>query len=478
MFLKSKWSNLGIKKKIFICSTVSVIIGFIILYFSLYIFMPKVYKSYKFNSLENKIESLVKDLENNSYNDVEQVLDKFIYDNNLMISIKDDSGRLIYSSFREGFVKPINRFIKDDKKIDIVGFNLEKDFYFKQIGKECNIAVHAPTKVLDETKNTIKVFLPFAILTIILIAITISIIYSNIISKPLIGIAKKAKKMSNLDFSEKLYPKGNDEISDLSLSLNAMSENLNNTIRKLESANGKLKEDIEREREIERERREFIATISHELKSPLTIISGQLEGMINNIGKYGNRDKYLNESYEVTRKMESLVFELLDISRREKDDFKLEIRDINLSKIVREILRDNYFFVEDKKINLQEVIEEGIWIKGDKKLIKKALTNIIRNAIEHSPNGEKVVVVLNQSRFIVKNIGVSIGEEEIKNIFKAFYRVDKSRNSKTGGTGLGLYIVKTILDKHENMKYSISSDRNSVVFKLSFNSNEYEVIDE
>lgn len=274
--------------------------------------------------------------------------------------------------------------------------------------------------------------------------------------------------MSKLDFSQKLYPKWNDEISDLSISLNTLSENLNRTIKELESANIKLTEDIEKERKIEKERREFIATVSHELKSPLTIISGQIEGMIHNIGKYKDRDKYLRESYKVTRNMENLVFELLDISRRNKDDFKLEISDINLSKMVSEILRDNYFFVEDKKINLQEIIEEGIHVEGDKKLIKKALTNIIKNAIQHSPKREKVIVVLTKNRLIVKNTGVSITKKEIDNIFKAFYRVDKSRNSSTGGTGLGLYIVKTILDKHDNMSYTMESDKNFVIFKLYY----------
>ncbi|WP_418223020.1 sensor histidine kinase [Clostridium isatidis] len=469
MYLKKKLSNIGIKKKVFLISVGAIIFGFIALYFVLYIFMPQVYKNYKINSLEKKVDEFIIDLEEKSFNDVNQALDKFIYENNVMIGIKNSSGVLVYSSFRPGFTRPNNSFIKDDIKDDILVFNIEKKFYFKQINEECTISVHAPIGVIDEMKSTIKVFFPFAVLTILIISVTVSLIYSNIISKPLIEISKKAKKMSKLDFSQKLYPKGNDEISDLSISLNTLSENLNRTIKELESANIKLTEDIEKERRVEKERREFIATVSHELKSPLTIISGQIEGMIHNIGKYKDRDKYLRESYEVTKNMESLVFELLDISRRNKEDFKLEISDINLSKIVREILRDNYFFVEDKKINLQEIIEEGIQVEGDKKLIKKALTNIIKNSIQHSPEGEKVIVTLTKNELIVKNTGVSIAKEEIGNIFKAFYRIDKSRNSSTGGNGLGLYIVKAIIDKHENMSYTMESDESSVIFKLYYN---------
>ena len=299
MCLKSKWNNIGVKKKVFISSVGAIVVGFIILYLNLYIFMPQVYKIYKFNALEKKVNQFVSELEKDSYNDIDQVLDKFTYENNVMIGIKDYSGKIIYSSFRQGFIKPNNIMKMDEKRDNINPFNIDKSFFFKQFDKQCIISVHSATRVVDEMKSTIKVFFPFAVLTIIVIAITVSLIYSNIISKPLIEISKKAKKMSSLDFSQKLYPKGNDEISDLSISLNTLSENLNRTIKELESANIKLKEDIEKERRLERERREFIATISHELKSPLTIISGQIEGMIHNIGKYKDRDKYLSESYEV-----------------------------------------------------------------------------------------------------------------------------------------------------------------------------------
>ena len=114
-------------------------------------------------------------------------------------------------------------------------------------------------------------------------------------------------------------------------------------------------------------------------------------------------------------------------------------------------------------------IDKNIFIIADEKLIKKVITNVVKNAIIHSPNKERIIIRLTSYELTVENTGVTIPKEQLGEIFNAFYRVDKSRNRKTGGTGLGLYIVKTILDKHKNITYKIVSKDNSVVFKMMFN---------
>ncbi|MBM6861885.1 HAMP domain-containing protein [Clostridium saudiense] len=134
---------------------------------------------------------------------------------------------------------------------------------------------------IDEAATIVTLFFPFAIVAIIVIAITISTFYSLYISKPLIKINNVAKKMSELDFDNVIEIKGNDEIGQLSKSLNLMNENLKNSFKELEKVNSKLTEEIEFERKIEKQRREFIATISHELKSPITIIATIAKGKNN-----------------------------------------------------------------------------------------------------------------------------------------------------------------------------------------------------
>ena len=274
--------------------------------------------------------------------------------------------------------------------------------------------------------------------------------------------------MAKLDFDNYIEVDGQDEISELSTSLNYMSKNLKETLEELERVNLKLTEDIERERNIEKERREFIGVISHELKTPITVISGQLEGMIYGIGKYKDRDKYLKESFNVTQNMRELVQELLQLTEKENSMVKCKKEYVNLTNLINEIAYELKYFIEEKSINIQIDLEKDIIVEGDSNLIKKAFTNIIKNAITHTPRGEHIIIKGELHKITVENTGVTIEKNQLAKVFDAFYRVDKSRNRKTGGTGLGLYIVKTIFDKHGNIKYKMNSKENSVEFVVEF----------
>ncbi|MGL5354181.1 MAG: sensor histidine kinase [Clostridium sp.] len=483
MGFKNKWNDLGIKKKTFLFSSVVIVIAFSILYLSSSIFLPRLYYNHKVDLLDKSVNEFINRLESENFDDINSVVDEFSFQNNLMISIVTSDNQWVYSTFKSGSnAKPSlipEKGLGNEKRNPRVfnenrtgkpveNLNLEVKFNFKEIDKECVIMIHTPIKNIDEGEIIAKLFFPFAFLTILVVAITISIFYSRRISNPLIKIKEAAEGMAALDFTRKLPSMGNDEIGELASSLNVMNSKLDKSFTELDDVNKKLQIEIDKERKIEKERREFIATISHELKSPITIISGQIEGMSYNIGKYKDRDKYLKESYLVIEKMRELVSELLDISKRDKDDFKLNIEKINLSKLVKEILRENYYFIELKELKLQEDISEEVWIECDKLLLKKAISNIIKNAVQHSPANENIFVELNNSNLIVKNSGVQIDEAESKEIFKAFYRIDKARNRKDGNTGLGLYIVKTILDKHKNINYNIESSDNEVTFVITF----------
>ena len=497
MFLKNKWQNLSIKKKLFLWSSLTIIIAFSLLYISMYLFMPKVYEFYKVNNINEEIKELKYELLNNEEIDIDEVLDKFSYENNLdILLVKKDGNNLIneviYSSFREGANSPnkipflgnhvsyveFNRFqqynININKNEDInknKSLNIDKAVYIKKLNDVYNMIVHFPVKPQEEATDSIELFLPFAILSIIIISFAISSLYSILISGPLIKLNKVAKRMANLDFNNTIEINGKDEIGELSNSLNLMNKNLKEAFEQLEKINFKLTKEIEMERKLEKERREFVATISHELKSPITIISGQLEGMIYNIGKYKDRDKYLKESYDVTQKMKELVQEILHLSERENGEFKYNFTYVRLSNVMNSVINELRYFIDEKNLKLQINIDENVIVFSDSKLIKKVITNIVKNAITYSPENEFIKINLSKEELVIENTGISIPEEQLKYIFNAFYRVDKSRNRKTGGTGLGLYIVKTILDKHENIDCNIESTKNSVIFKMKFKYN-------
>lgn len=421
MFLKSKWRNLSIKKKIFLWSSLIIIISFTLLYICMYFFMPRVYEVYKVNNINEKIRELKSQLEKDENIDINELLDEFSYKNNLDILLvsKDENNlinKIIYSSFREGANEPnkipflyshvqyerFKSFQKYSNDINLGGsiatdkfvyglisknesLNIDEIVYVKSLNNAYHMIVHFPVSPENEASDSIALFLPFAIFAIVIIAFTISSFYSILISRPLIKINKVAKKMANLDFDNIIEVNGEDEIGELSNSLNLMNKNLKESFEELERMNSKLTEEIEIERKLEKERREFVATISHELKSPITIISGQLEGMLYNIGKYKDRDKYLKESYEVTQKMSELVQEILHLSERENGEFKYNFSNVNLSNVIKSILRELRYFIDEKKLNLITKIDEDIFIIADEKLIKKVIMNIIKNAIIYSP---------------------------------------------------------------------------------------------
>ena len=424
MFLKSKWRNLSIKKKIFLWSSLIIIISFTLLYICMYFFMPRVYEVYKVNNINEKIRELKSQLEKDENIDINELLDEFSYKNNLDILLvsKDENNlinKIIYSSFREGANEPnkipflyshvqyerFKSFQKYSNDINLGGsiatdefvyglisknesLNIDEIVYVKSLNNAYHMIVHFPVSPENEASDSIALFLPFAIFAIVIIAFTISSFYSILISRPLIKINKVAKKMANLDFDNIIEVNGEDEIGELSNSLNLMNKNLKESFEELERMNSKLTEEIEIERKLEKERREFVATISHELKSPITIISGQLEGMLYNIGKYKDRDKYLKESYEVTQKMSELVQEILHLSERENGEFKYNFSNVNLSNVIKSILRELRYFIDEKKLNLITKIDEDIFIIADEKLIKKVIMNIIKNAIIYSPTNK------------------------------------------------------------------------------------------
>ena len=386
MFLKSKWRNLSIKKKIFLWSSLIIIISFTLLYICMYFFMPRVYEVYKVNNINEKIRELKSQLEKDENIDINELLDEFSYKNNLDILLvsKDENNlinKIIYSSFREGANEPnkipflyshvqyerFKSFQKYSNDINLGGsiatdkfvyglisknesLNIDEIVYVKSLNNAYHMIVHFPVSPENEASDSIALFLPFAIFAIVIIAFTISSFYSILISRPLIKINKVAKKMANLDFDNIIEVNGEDEIGELSNSLNLMNKNLKESFEELERMNSKLTEEIEIERKLEKERREFVATISHELKSPITIISGQLEGMLYNIGKYKDRDKYLKESYEVTQKMSELVQEILHLSERENGEFKYNFSNVNLSNVIKSILRELRYFIDEKKL--------------------------------------------------------------------------------------------------------------------------------
>ena len=218
-------------------------------------------------------------------------------------------------------------------------------------------------------------------------------------------------------------------------------------------------------------RREFTANVSHELKTPITIIKGQLQGMLYQVGRYKDRETYLAQSLEITDTLGKMVQELLTISRLDTPGYTCKKSNLNLSNFIIDRVTAFEDLFMQKDLTVEQSISPEIYILGDMQLLQKVLDNLLGNAAAYSGAGNQVLIKLwkdtETTTLTIENTGAHIPDEAISKLFEPFYRVDQSRNRQTGGTGLGLYIVKTILDLH-GAKIEIANTVQGVIVDLQF----------
>lgn len=470
MYLKNKWESIGIKKKLFIISTGIVVATSILIYAALFILFPRIYLHTKISNIKSDTDVLITKMGENPNFNYQQGINEYAYQNGAIAALLDFKGNVIYTpnkfernmiQSREIEVEP-NRDIFRKKKTD---YEIAISVYVKSLNKNCILKVNMPLRFKDDINRVIIIIFPIIVLITIALGVFSVLVYSSVISNPLLSINRVARDIAQLKFDNKLKPEGNDEFAELSNSINLISENLEKNISMLEKANEKLRKDIEREKEIDRKRRDFINAISHELKTPITVISGQVEGMIYNIGPYKNRDKYLKETLESVNELNSLAHEIISLAKIE-EGVGIQLENKSINELVKEVLSGYEYFIEKEKLNISLNEKNQIFREIDKGIVKKILSNLIGNAVKYSRSYIEISIYENVIE-IKNDVIESIDEKDIEEIFTPFYRGDKSRNKKKPGTGLGLYIVKSLIQAHGGMSYSVKCEDNIFEFRLN-----------
>lgn len=392
---------------------------------------------------------------------------------------------ILYEKYDDEF--ELHMFQSTGKEVSLHDLNTKLDAHIKDYNKvdttqryETSFKDSSSLYILLLSRNTNKTSqviavlnkaLPVLSVVIVFVSIVFAFFFSWYITAPIKKVSIRSKKMANMDFGGRITNKRTDEIGILANSLDILSENLNNALTDLQTANAKLHDDIDMERQLERQRLEFFSAVSHELKTPITIIKGQLQGMLCEVGRYKDRETYLAKSIEVTETLEKMVQELLMISRLETPGYVCNKVSFDLSKLLGERFNAHEDLLVQKDIILEKNISSDIKIYGDMQLLQKAIDNLISNALIYSPEGNVVTVNLSSESekiyLSIENTGVHIPNEVLPKLFEAFYRVDLSRNRQTGGSGLGLYIVKTILDLH-NAQMQIDNSTRGVRVLIEF----------
>lgn len=319
-----------------------------------------------------------------------------------------------------------------------------------------NIVIIMPEVFTSKSSLILKKYVIYIIIASIICILILSAIFSYLITKPIIGINKVASKMINLDFSSKCNVKSDDELGNLSKSLNYLSGKLNDTIENLYLANNQLKKDLDLQKELDLLRKDFIASVSHEFKTPITLIKGYTESLKDDVAEEYEREDIYNIITTEVDKMDRLIQDLLDLSQMETDRYTLNITEFYIDELLEYIIKKYILLLKEKNINFEVLIEgKDILVSGDSFKIEQVITNFLNNAINYTEKNKKITVCLKKEDslvyFSVENEGKNIPDEDIKKIWEKFYRVDKSRNQNSGGTGLGLAICKVILDHHKSI---------------------------
>lgn len=382
-------------------------------------------------------------------------IERFAVHNHALVNIINDSGEVLYS---------VNHSTPEPgSPVSIVRRTHGFGAMFTEGMARYYLMVSAARVTAARPLAVLVRLLPLITAAILLVSVVGAYLLSRYYSRPLIAISQTARQMAALDLTGQCEVRRQDEIGVLAASLNEMSAQLSTALADLQAANGQLKQDIEREREQERQRVEFFTAVSHELKTPIAIIKGQLEGMIYQVGDYKDRDTYLRHCLKTTNDMEALVKEILAAARLGGSDFRLVCTDLDFSGLLQSVCRKFLGPMEDKQIALTLAIQPGVHCPGDLRLLEKAFDNVLSNAVAYSPAGARITVRLQEGVCTIENTGIQIAEEDLARLFTPFYRVDKSRSRNSGGSGLGLYITKTILDRH-GIRHTLANTENGVKF--------------
>ena len=449
----------------------------------------------------SKTKALVSvyDLVNGYYNgevegDIRSELEKMAIQNNFDILIKDDQNVNVYTSNKDFFStfsqmsEMTNNFEANFGEI----IEKNKDYVIKKMKDSKNgityivlssmldndyfLYVRIPITSIQESVKISNNFLYLMAGFAILLSAIIVTYVSRKFTEPILELNKIAKKMANLDFSHKYRITGaDDEINNLGKSINQMSDKLESTIKQLRSTNIELEKDIEEKSKIDEMRKSFISDVSHELKTPIALIQGYSEGLLENVNTDEESKKFYAEVIlDETNKMDKLVKQLLELMKLEYGKREFNDKKFNIVEVEKEIIRKSKVMLEEKKAEVILDTPDEINVFADDFYIEQVIGNYMTNAIKHvkEVDGKKYIEIKNEVNvekntvtIKVFNTGDNIAEEHLNRIWNRFYKVDGSRNRTEGGTGIGLSFVKAIMNNYKQ-KYGVINKENGVEFYI------------
>ena len=427
---------------------------------------------------------------------LESELKKIAYKNNFDILIQADTNLIVFSTNKdllENVEKITNMLnmpelsrgpnvIYSDENMQIrrITDNTNNLNYILLTGKlvnEYNLYIRIPIAPIEESvRISNEALILIGLLTIIVAFFAISFITRKFTS-PISQLSEITNKMAKLDFSQKYrITDSDDEINELGKNINTMSDKLESTIKQLRENNKELEKDIEEKSKIDEMRKQFISDVSHELKTPIALIQGYAEGLVENVNKDEESKKFYAEVIlDESNKMDELVKQLLELMKLEYGKREFNNKKFDLNELIREVIRKCHVMLEEKNIEVIFNQNEPVYVYADDFYIDQVVTNYFTNAIKNAEeiNGKKQIKITieknnNKIRVFVFNTGKNIAQDDLDRVWGRFYKVDSSRNRENGGSGIGLSIVKAIQTNYKN-SYGVENKEDGVEFYFDIN---------
>ena len=334
--------------------------------------------------------------------------------------------------------------------------------------------IRTPLESIRESVSISNSFYFYVGAAIILISGLAIWVLTKRITRPISELTVLSQKMSNLDFDAKYKSRAGNEIDVLGENFNRMSEQLEKTISELKAANNELQKDIESKIKIDQMRREFLNNVSHELKTPIALVQGYAEGLKENISDDPeSREFYCDVIMDEAAKMNKLVKNLLTLNQLEEGRDEVTMERFDIVSLISGVLQSMDIMIQQKEAKVNFAADQPVPVWADEFKIEEVVTNYVSNALNHLEGEKEIEICIrpqkNRVRISVFNTGNPIPEADLPNLWNKFYKVDKARTREYGGSGIGLSIVKAIMESH-HQEYGVQNYDNGVEFWFTLDS--------
>ncbi|HEM3599958.1 TPA: HAMP domain-containing histidine kinase [Streptococcus suis] len=452
---------MGIARKNFIVVTVMITFISLTLLGLLYYAMPIYYNQVRKQELKDDYMRVAMQLDGKPEVEILEEIDDYDQKTpNIIITLFSESNKIIYPDPNDEEAKKNEEEYLKKGNFDEFGSwsvaieSAEGTNYYLLF----NYGFHS----LSDVSQILVTFYPFILVLIILLAVSSAFVYSRLATRRIAAISATTRKMQSLEPGINCSVSGVDEVATLAQDVNSLYSKLLTSIKELKTEN-------ERTLAREKEKSDFLRITSHELKTPIASALGLIEGMIHNVGPFQDHDTYLKKCRELLKEQSNLVYSILEAT-----NLDMALKDSKGSIQLDELIKDSltsYFSLAEVRPYQFTVDLAPVIIEGNSVYLLKAIKNVLDNAFRYTKIGGAIRLQLTEHQLIIENEVESVlDEEELSQIFKPFYRPDFSRQRKDGGTGIGLFIVQQILEKHQFGYTFYAADEKTMRFVIQFDS--------